>query len=61
VDAESSYNRKSGKTTIEERQYDDSYATVFKRALERKEMLLMMVSPRDGQVKATVEICRKNE
>ena len=55
---ESSYNRKSGETTIEERQYDDNYATLFKRALEHKGMLLM-VSPRDGQVEATVEICRK--
>lgn len=57
---ESAYDRKSGKTMIEERQYDHGYTTLFKRALERKEMLLM-VSPRDGQIEATVEICRKNE
>jgi len=55
---ESLYDRKSGETTIQERQYDDNYATLFKRALEHKGMLLM-VSPRDGQVEATVEICRK--
>lgn len=55
---ESLYDRKSGETTIEERLYDDNYATLFKRALEHKGMLLM-VSPRDGQVEATVEICRK--
>ncbi len=55
---ESSYDRKSGETTIEERQYDDSYATRFKRVLEHKGMLLM-VSPRDGQTEATVEICKK--
>ena len=55
---ESSYDRKSGETTIEERQYDDSYATRFKRVLEQKGMLLM-VSPRDGQIEATVEICKK--
>ena len=57
---ESAYDRKSGKTTIEERQYDDGYATLFKRALEHKGMLLM-VSPRDGQVEATVEICRQKK
>ncbi|MDK2744126.1 MAG: hypothetical protein H8K03_05060 [Nitrospira sp.] len=57
---ESSYDRQSGETTIEERRYDDSYATLFKRALEHKGMLLM-VSPRDGQVEATVEICQKKK
>ena len=56
---ESSYDRKSGETTIEERQYD-SYATLFKRAPEHKGMLLM-VSPRDGEVEATVEICSKKK
>ncbi|HSA85309.1 MAG TPA: hypothetical protein VLE46_03940 [Nitrospira sp.] len=55
---ESVYDRKSGETTIEEHQYDEGYATRFKRAMEHKGMLLM-VSPRDGQVEATVEICRK--
>src|SRR5690349_15185398 len=29
---ESSYNRKTGETTIEERQFDDDYAIRFKRA-----------------------------
>ena len=55
---ESAYDRRSGETTIEERQYDEGYATRFKRVLERKGMLLM-VSPKDGQVEATVEICKK--
>ena len=55
---ESLYDRKSGNTTIEERQYDDDYATLFKRAVEPRGMLLM-ISPRDGQVEATVEICSK--
>lgn len=57
---ESSYNRKTGETTIEERQFDDDYAIRFKRAPDQKGMLLM-ISPRDGQVEATVEICRKNK
>ena len=57
---ERSYDRKSGETTIDERQYDDNYATLFKRAVEHKGMLLM-VSPKDGQVEATVEICGKKK
>lgn len=57
---ESAYDRRSGETTIEERQYDEGYATRFKRVLKQKGMLLM-VSPKDGQVEATVEICRKNK
>ena len=56
---ESSYNRKSGETTIEERQYDN-YATLFKRVPEHKGILLM-VSPRDGEVEATVEVCSKKK
>ncbi|MHC9064917.1 hypothetical protein ACYX34_19820 [Nitrospira sp. CMX1] len=55
---ESIYDRKSGETTIEAHPYDEGYATRFKRATEHKGMLLM-VSPRDGQVEATVEICKK--
>jgi len=55
---ESVYDRKSGETTIEAHPYDEGYATRFKRATEHKGMLLM-VSPRDGQVEATVEICKK--
>jgi hypothetical protein len=57
---ERSYDRQSGETTVEERRYDDHYATLFKRTLEHKGMLLM-VSPRDGQVEATVEICKKKK
>jgi len=57
---ESAYDRQSGETTIQERQYDDNYATLFKRAPEHKGMLLM-VSPKDGQVEATVEICKNKK
>jgi len=56
---ESEYNRQTGDTTIEERQYDEGYAIRFKRAVEHEGMLLM-VSPRDGQVEAIVEICKKH-
>ena len=57
---ESSYDRKSGETTIEKRQYDEGYATRFKRDTEHKGMLLM-VSPQNGEVEAIVEICRNSK
>ena len=55
---ESSYDRKSGETTFKQLKYDDGYATLFKRVIEH-EKKLVMVSPKDGQVEATVEICPK--
>lgn len=57
---ESLYNRESGETTIKERRYDDDYATFFKRDPEHKGMLLM-ISPKDGRVEATVEVCGKKK
>ncbi|GKS63932.1 hypothetical protein YTPLAS72_12360 [Nitrospira sp.] len=54
---ETEYDRKSGETTIKERRYDEDYATFFRRSPEHKGMLLM-ISPQDGRVEATVEICR---
>ena len=57
---ETVYDRKSGETTIAARPYDEGYATRFKRAVEHKGMLLM-VSPRDGQIEATVEICKETK
>lgn len=57
---EALYDRKSGETTIKERRYDEDYATLFKRSPEHKGMLLM-ISPKDGRVEATVEICRKKK
>ena len=57
---EALYNRESGETTIKERRYDDDYATFFKRDPEHKGMLLM-ISPQDGRVEATVEVCRKKK
>lgn len=56
---ERAYDRESGETTIEERQYDKGYATRFKRAVEQG--MLVMVSPSDGRVEATVEICNKHK
>jgi hypothetical protein len=57
---ESLYNRESGVTTIKERRYDDDYATFFKRYPEHKGMLLV-ISPKDGRVEATVEVCGKKK
>jgi hypothetical protein len=57
---ETQYDRKSGETTIKEHRYDEDYATFFKRDPERKGMLLM-ISPQDGRVEATVEVCRKKK
>jgi len=57
---ETQYDRKSGETTIKERRYDEDYATFFKRSPDHKGMLLM-ISPQDGRVEATVEICRKKK
>ncbi|MEK9141803.1 MAG: hypothetical protein AAB308_12185 [Nitrospirota bacterium] len=57
---ETLYDRESGETRIKERRYDEDYASFFKRDPEHKGMLLM-ISPKDGRVEATVEICRKKK
>jgi hypothetical protein len=58
---ETVYNRQSGDTTTVENAYpDEEFATFFKRAPEYKEML-QMISPRDGSLKAIVEICQKGK
>ena len=57
---EAQYDRMSGDTTFTERRYDEGYATFFKRSSEHKEMFLM-ISPKDGRVEATVEICGKKQ
>ena len=57
---EAQYDRVSGDTTFTERRYDEDYATFFKRSPENREMFLM-ISPKDGRVEATVEICGKKK
>lgn len=57
---EALYDRESGETRIKERQYDEDYATFFKRDSQHKGMLLI-VSPKDGRVEATVEVCRRKQ
>lgn len=57
---EALYDRESGETRTKERQYDEDYATFFKRDSQHKGMLLI-VSPKDGRVEATVEVCRRKQ
>jgi hypothetical protein len=54
------YDSKSGDTRITESLYQEDYATFFKRDPEHKGMLLM-ISPQDGRVEATVEVCEKKK
>jgi hypothetical protein len=54
------YDSKSGDTKITESLYQEDYATFFKRDPEHKDMLLM-ISPQDGRVEATVEVCAKKK
>jgi hypothetical protein len=55
---ETLYDSKSGDTTVKERQDQEDYATFFMPDLEHEGMLLI-VSPQDGRVKASVEVCQK--
>jgi hypothetical protein len=55
---ETSYDRKSGDTTTMERRYDEDYAILFQKDPDHQGMLLM-ISPQDGRVQASVEICVK--
>ena len=57
---ETVYDRRSGETRIEERRYDEDYATLFKRDPEHEGMLLM-ISPQDGGVEAIVEVCQPKQ
>ena len=53
---ESVYDRQTGDTTVQEHAYDEAYAVRFKRDPARTGMLLL-ISPQDGRVEATVEVC----
>ena len=58
---ESVYDRQSGDTTTVENAFpDEEFATFFKRAPEHNGML-QMISPRDGSLKAIVEICQRGQ
>lgn len=57
---EREYDRLSGDTTIKETRYDQDYAILFKRDPEHEGMVLM-VSPQDGRIEATAEVCQKQK
>ena len=54
------YDRESGETKVSERKSRENYATFFKRDPDHKGMLLM-ISPEDGSVEATVGVCGKKK
>jgi hypothetical protein len=54
------YDRFSGDTKTKEARYDEDYAVLFKRDPAHKGMMLL-ISPKDGHIEATVEVCKKEK
>lgn len=54
------YDRLSGDTKIKETRYDEDYAVLFKRDPAHIGMI-SLVSPKDGHIEGTVEVCKKTE
>ena len=54
------YDRSSGDTKTREARYDEDYAVLFKRDPTHKEMVFL-ISPKDGHIEATVEVCKKGK
>lgn len=54
------YDRLSGDTKIREARYDDDYAILFKRDPTHVGMVFL-ISPKDGRIEATVEVCKKKQ
>ena len=52
------YDRLSGDTNTRETRYDEDYAIQFKRDPAHAGMIFL-VSPKDGRIEATVEVCKK--
>jgi hypothetical protein len=52
------YDRFSGDTKLTEARYDENYAVLFKRDPAHKGMVFL-ISPKDGHIEATVEVCGK--
>ena len=57
---ETVYDRLSGDTKVTQRSYDQDYAIFFKRDPTHQGMLLL-ISPQDGQIEATTEVCQKKK
>lgn len=54
---ETVYDRLSGDTKVTQKRYDQDYAILFKRDPAHKGMVFM-VSPQDGRIEATAEVCQ---
>jgi hypothetical protein len=52
------YDRFSGDTKLTEARYDENNAVLFKRDPAHKGMVFL-ISPKDGHIEATVEVCGK--
>jgi hypothetical protein len=52
------YDRLNGDTNTKEARYDEDYAIQFKRDPAHAGMIFL-VSPQDGRIEATVEVCKK--
>ena len=54
------YDRFSGDTKTREARYDEDYAVLFRRDPAHKGMVLL-ISPKDGRIEATVGLCKKEK
>ncbi len=54
------YDRSSGDTKVTQRKYDQDYAIFFKRDPTHEGMVLL-ISPQDGRIEATTEVCQKKK
>jgi hypothetical protein len=54
------YDRLSGDTKSKEARYDEDYAVLFKRDPAHKGMIFL-ISPKDGRIEATVQVCKKEK
>jgi len=57
---ETVYDRSSGDTKVTQRTYDQDFAIFFKRDPTHEGMVLL-ISPQDGRIEATTEVCQKKK
>ena len=57
---EAVYDRLTGDTTSKVMMYDEDYAVLFKQDPAHKDMVFL-ISPKDGGIEETVEVCRKEK
>jgi hypothetical protein len=54
------YDRLGGDTKTREARYDEDYAVLFRKNPAQKGMVLL-ISPKDGRIEATVGLCKKEK